>query len=120
MHPKQAWLAAALAIAACGDAAGPAQARSNLTTIQIRVSSAGMDLTTEAGADAFLKRLSRAATNACGGYPDSSPHITDAQQRFRACRAKALAGAVEQSQSAMLQRRFAARLNAATPRLAAK
>jgi UrcA family protein len=80
-----------------------------LTTIQIRVSSKGLDLTTEAGATQFLDRLSRAASAACGGYPDPSPIITDAPRRFRLCREKAVAGAVAQSQSELLKRQLTIR-----------
>jgi len=92
--------AAALAPAAH---AGP-----DVRTVQVRVSSAGLDLTTEAGAGLYLKRLARAATAACGGQPDYSPLVLSSEKRFQACRAKALADGVAQSASPMVQRQYAA------------
>lgn len=113
-------LAAALAIATIGSATSPAQAETNPTTVEVRVNSAGLDLTTEAGADEFLKRLSRAASRACGGRPDVGPLILEARGRFEDCHAKAVSAAVEQANSAVLDRRFVSSPDAAYLKLAAE
>jgi UrcA family protein len=87
---------------------------------ETKVTSASLDLSTEAGADQFLARIERAATQVCGGYPDLSPLASNALQRFRACRAKAVATAVAQSGSPMVQRQFAASEAARHLRVAAR
>jgi UrcA family protein len=87
--------------------------------VQVRVSSAGLDLSTEVGADQFLQRLTDAAASACGGGPKPSTFPHEAMQAFRTCRAKAVAGAVAQSQSALLRQQFAATGGGRVQRLAA-
>jgi len=108
-------LACVLAVAGYGLSAqaGP------IGAVQVRVSTEGLDLTTTAGADAALARLSRAATQACGGTPDGSPLINNAARKFELCRARAVAGAVAQSRSPVLQTRFAASHEGQVLRLAA-
>jgi UrcA family protein len=96
-----------------------AQAGPSIATVQVRVSTEDLDLTTAAGAQAVLARLSRAATAACGGTPDGSPLIRNAVQKFELCRARAVAGAVAQSQSPVLQTQFAATREGQILRLAA-
>ena len=113
------YLAGALALAAGGDSL----AEPRMTTVRVKVSAAGLDLGTEAGADVLLHRLSRAATQACGGSAPS-PVLLEARQRFRVCRANAMAGAVadavEQSRSDVIQRRFAQTRDAKLVRLASR
>jgi UrcA family protein len=82
-------------------------ARPDVRTVQVRVSSAGLDLTTEAGAGVYLKRLARAATAACGGQPDHSPLVFASEKRFQACRTRALADVVARSPP-IVQRHYAA------------
>jgi len=98
-------LPCALAIGALG--AGPALAGPTINTVEIRVSSAGLDLNTRAGADQFLLRLWRAATAACGGLPDTSPLVKEPNRAFRLCRAKALTEALANSHSPWLTRQIA-------------
>jgi UrcA family protein len=105
-------VAAALGASALAPAA---HAEPDVRTMSVRVTSAGLDLTTEAGAGLFLKRLSRAATEACGGQPDSSPLATSAAKRFETCRSEALSTAVVRSASPLVQRLYAA---TQAPRLA--
>jgi UrcA family protein len=101
---------AAVCLLALGASATGAQAGSlSHTTNEVRVSSKGLDLTTEGGAAEYLVRLSRAAASVCGEYPDPSPLAVHASQRFAACRETALAAAVAKSQSELLKRQFAAR-----------
>jgi UrcA family protein len=115
IHPAPL-LACTLAIAALG---GPALAGPSLNTVEVRVSSEGLDLTSQAGAEQFLQRLSQAATQACGGAPDSSPLVKDAARRFRQCRLTAVAVAVGNSRSPKVWRAFTATLQADSRRLAA-
>jgi UrcA family protein len=92
----------------------------SIQTVSVTVSTAGYDLNTAEGADALLKRLSWAATKACGGGPDSSPIVLRARQRYRACQVKALEAAVAQSRSELLKVRFARSQEAQPRRLAAQ
>jgi UrcA family protein len=95
----------------------PAQA-GPIGVAQVRVGTDDLDLTTARGAQAALVRLSRAATAACGGAPDRSPLIRKAGPKFELCRAKAVARAVEQANSPVLSRQFAASHEGQTLRLA--
>jgi len=97
-----------IAALSAGALAPAAQAAPDVRTVSVRVTSAGLDLTTEAGAAVYLKRLARAATEACGGQPDYSPLATSGAKRFEACRGRALSTAVAQSASPLVQRRYAA------------
>ncbi|WP_372781772.1 UrcA family protein [Phenylobacterium sp.] len=100
--------AAAAVMAALSCPASAARADPRSETVSIRVSSEGLDLTTAAGADHFLDRLSKAAILACGA-PDFSPLMKDARRDLRHCRAVALAGAAARSRWPLVPRRFAAR-----------
>jgi UrcA family protein len=108
-------LACTLALAAFGR---PALADPGLSRVEVHVSSEGLDLASQAGADQFLQRLSRAATEACGGAPDGSPLIKRPVRKFRQCRIAALAAAVAGSRSRMVWREFGATLEAESVRLA--
>ena len=110
-------LAFASAIAASSFGAGAANAGPHMETVSIPVSSEGLDLTSPTGADEFIRRLSRAASKACG-TPDFSPLMADAARDLRGCRAHALADAVTQSHWPLVHRQFAARPEARLVRLA--
>ncbi len=84
-------------LAAAAPAGGPNQ-------VEIRVSSDGLDLTTQAGADQFLQRLYRAATIACGTTPDASPLVANPVRKFEFCRANAIADAIDQSRAPLIRR----------------
>jgi len=98
---------ATLGFAAFGPAAH-AQLEPATTTVQVTVSSAGLDLGTPAGAKAYLDRLTRAAGRACGGRADSDPLFQGAAQAFQLCRTEAVAGAIAHSRSPLLRQQFAA------------
>ena len=97
-----------IAVLSAGAVAPAAHADPDVRTVSVRVASEGLDLSTETGASIYLHRLSRAAITACGGQPDYSPLATSGEQRFKACRDKALGAAVAQSASALVQRQYAA------------
>lgn len=63
-------------------------------TTAVTVSYLGLDLSTTEGAAVLLARIQRAATKACGGYPDWPPLRAREMGRFRTCRDKAVADAV--------------------------
>ena len=63
-------------------------------TTDVTVSYLGLDLSKPEGAAVLLSRIQRAATRACGGYPDWPPLQYRQMGRFRACRDKAIADAV--------------------------
>ena len=108
-------LACALALTALGR---PALADPGLNKTEIRVSSEGLDLATQAGADQYLERLARAAAKVCGETRDTSPVVRDAARKFRHCQAMALTETVGRSRSSMVRREFAAKLEAGSLRLA--
>jgi UrcA family protein len=65
---------------------------SNLTVDRVSVFYGDLDLSRQAGADVLYYRIAAAATQACGGRPDSREIAgTD---RFRACRRAAMDSAV--------------------------
>ena len=111
-------LIAALALVcatAPAQAQAQAQAQPQPVTIQVRVSTEGLDMSSDAGARAFLGRLSRAAVKACGGsQPEVSALMVEQARAFQGCRRGALAGAVAQSRSSALQRVFAEQTGQAT------
>jgi UrcA family protein len=59
-----------------------ASAQSALDVEQVKVSTAGLDITTEAGARTLLRRIEHAAAQVCGGEPSSR---MDRVQKFRPC-----------------------------------
>jgi UrcA family protein len=97
-----------MAVLSAGAVAPAAHADPDVRTVSVRVASEGLDLSTETGAAVYLKRLARAATEACGGQPDYSPLARLGEQRFQACRAKALSAVVAQSASPLVKRQYAA------------
>jgi UrcA family protein len=97
-----------VAALSAGALAPAAHAAPDVRTVSVRVTSAGLDLASEAGAAVYLKRLARAANEACGGQPDYSPLATSGAKRFEACRGRALSAAVAQSASPLVQRQYAA------------
>lgn len=115
-------------IAACAVAGAIAQpalsetaARPGMTKVELRVTSQGLDLTTEAGAAQFLKRLSHAAAQVCGGHPDASPvRAQDAARIYRQCQDKALSDVVAQSQWPLVHEQYAAARDVGSARVAAR
>lgn len=113
--------AGALALAVAHPALSQTASPVGRSTVQLRVSSQGLDLTTEAGAAQFLTRLSHAAAEVCGGHPDPSPlRVHDAARTYRQCQDKALSQVVAQSQMPLLQQQYAAVRGAGPERLAAR
>jgi UrcA family protein len=78
--------------------------------VSIRVSTQGLDLTSEAGAEAFLKRLGSAADRACGGQPAPGVAQLSQSKHREACRLRAMGASV-----AKLDHPNVSRLHAASP-----
>jgi len=115
---KTLLLAAAL-IAAAGlagaAAAGPLDARDgepgghSPVKVLVIVSSQGLDLTGEVGAERFLGRLTAAVSAACDDRPTDGPALTMTRSSgFKSCRAQALQTAMTYVRSPLVKRRYAA------------
>jgi UrcA family protein len=79
------------AVAACAVLSGPAQANDHPVTIRLPVSTAGLDLSQQAGAGELYGRIKAAARIVCGsGDRVGLEPVTD----FKSCYEKALADAV--------------------------
>ena len=113
-------MACALTLAASGGGVAAAAPAAGLNQVEIRVSSDGLDLATQAGADQFLQRLYRAATLACGSTPDASPLVANPVQKFEFCRANAIAEAIEQSRAPLIRRQVPGIRQNPTRRMAAR
>ena len=99
----------ACAVVTFGATASPLAAHPALRpeTVNVVVSTKGLDLTTEKGVRRLLKRLARGASTACAEAITDSPLLPQARRDFLRCRAKALADVVARSDLPQLQRQFA-------------
>jgi len=105
---KSTMIAGALALAAFGTpafAAGPDDWRVETTSVQ--VSYGDLNLDSDAGADAFLARVDRAATRACGNRPEWGPLMFDELTAFNACHKAATIQAVALVNSSVVSVRYA-------------
>ena len=76
--------------------------------VQVVVSARGLDLSSDAGADQFLSRLSHAVSRACDDRPKDGPRLMIARSvAFHACRAHALEEARNLVRSPAVKRRIA-------------
>lgn len=103
---------AALAAAALTSAGLPAPAQAadraaTPATVQVIISSHGLDLDTEAGAQAFLQRLAMAAGRACDLRAEGPTITLTRSPAFRACQAKAIDAAMAQVRSPIVKREYA-------------
>lgn len=101
---KTILITAAFAIAGLS---GTAHAFGGAQQQSIRVSYADLNLDSDQGAKAFLKRVGRAAERACGGTPASGPIELRNMKAFNACKAEAMSGAVAQANNTLVSVRFA-------------
>ncbi|MFI4966167.1 MAG: UrcA family protein [Caulobacterales bacterium] len=109
---------AALLAATCLASVASAQPLANLpgvpgghgpVKVLVIVSSHGLDLSTDAGADQFLGRLTDAVNRACNDRPVDGPALTIARTaKFQVCRAQALETALTYVHSPIVRRRYAA------------
>jgi UrcA family protein len=77
--------------------------------VMVIVSSHGLDLTSSAGADRFLDRLTAAVNRACNDRPaDGQPLMVARTAGFDVCRAQALETAMTYVHSPTVRRRYAA------------
>ena len=76
---------------------------------KVRVPYRDLDLTRADGADLLLRRLSLAAARACGGQPVLGVMMAETARAYRACKAKAVADAVELVQAPLVKQRYAER-----------
>jgi UrcA family protein len=76
--------------------------------VLVVVSSHGLNLSSEAGADLFIRRLDGAVNRACNDRPKSGAFALDRSAQFHACRAKALETAMAYVHSPMVRQRYAA------------
>jgi UrcA family protein len=72
----------------------------------VRFSVADLNLDSDAGAQAFLKRAAAAADTACGGRPTSRPLYFDAYRQYRKCHKAAMKDAVAQTNSDLVLAHF--------------
>lgn len=75
--------------------------------VLVIVSSHGLNLASEAGADQFLQRLDTAINRACDDRPTSGVFALDRSDQFHACRAKALETAMAYVHSPFVKQRYA-------------
>jgi len=70
----------------------PAVGDSDVVTTRITVNYRDLDLETESGAQALIRRVSKAAVHACGGRPSGAPIelYSVAKARFEICRSNAV------------------------------
>ena len=102
-------LAFALAVSAtAGFAHAEGDPNGGRNTVTLKVSARGLDLKSEAGADAMLGRLARAASAACGGLPGQGPLLLAQTAAYRSCALSSVEAAVKSSRSPLLSRRYAA------------
>lgn len=73
-----------------------------------RVSYADLNLSSDAGAQVMLSRLSRAADRVCGGRPDMGVGYHQKRRAWNKCRAGSLKEAVVQLGSAQVTQLYAA------------
>jgi UrcA family protein len=77
--------------------------------VMVIVSSHGLDLTSDAGADQFLGRLTAAVNRACDDRPSDGPALTLTRSAgFRACASQALGTAMSYVRSPVVKQRYAA------------
>lgn len=76
--------------------------------VLVIVSSHGLDLTNDAGADQFLGRLSAAVNRACDDRPAGPPLMPGRTPGFDTCRSQALETAMTYVHSPIVKRRYAA------------
>jgi UrcA family protein len=77
--------------------------------VLVIVSSQGLNLSTEVGADQFIRRLDTAINRACNDRPESGIFALGRSAQFHACRAKALETAMAYVHSPIVRQRYAAR-----------
>jgi UrcA family protein len=75
--------------------------------IKVKVPVGDLDLNSQAGADALIRRASHAAAKACGSPDVSGALVYEQLRAYRACKSRALAGAVAQSDAPVVQARYA-------------
>ena len=76
--------------------------------VLVIVSSRGLDLSSDAGADHFFGRLSAAVNAACDDRSNGPPLTTARRAGFQTCRAQALQEAMTYVRSPIVKRRYAA------------
>lgn len=78
-------------------------------TVQVLVRQSDLDLRSEAGGAAMLRRIQGAARRACGGTPDAGSALTaDSPRAWNACRAQAVRVTVARLNSPVVSRLYAA------------
>jgi UrcA family protein len=112
-------LAFASLLAACGLAAATGAAANPLAAyagapgghgpvkVLVIVSSHGLDLSSERGADLFLRRLDAAVDQACNDRPSGPLLLLSRTSQYYACHDKALHDAMAYVHSPLVRQRFA-------------
>jgi UrcA family protein len=85
--------------------------------VLVIVNSHGLDLSSEAGADVFIRRLDAAVNRACDDRPKSGVFTLGRSAQFHACRAKALETAIASVHSPIVKQRYAETLSSDKVRL---
>lgn len=112
-------LIAAAGIASAAVAGPPASLAGNGSAkVSVIVSSHGLDLTTDAGADQFLERLTSAVDRACDDRANGPTLTLGHTAGFYECRSQALETAMAYVRSPVVKRRYAAMQASDSVRLA--
>jgi UrcA family protein len=93
---------AVIALALLGGVAGVASASETSERYEhatARVTFADLNLDSDAGAKAFLKRANKAAQHVCGGSPKWQPLMLELMRAYKKCHAAAMKVAVTQVDS---------------------
>jgi UrcA family protein len=109
MSPLKSLIAAAVFALAAMPSLAQAATPDGYETMSVRVMTEDLNLYTEAGAKAFLKRVDRAVDRACGGRPAYGPGMEGPRRHYRECRAEATQSAVMQADSLIVNTVFAER-----------
>ncbi|WP_309605789.1 UrcA family protein [Phenylobacterium sp.] len=103
--------ATCVAAAAAADPLEPdagAPGRHGPVKVLVIVSAQGLNLSSEAGANLFLRRLDSAVSRACNDRPESGAYALGRTEAFQACRAKALETAMTYVHAPNARQRYAA------------
>jgi UrcA family protein len=109
-----ALIASAAAVSAWCEPLGPRP----VEVIQVKVPVGDLDLNTRSGADALIRRVSAAASRACGQPAFGSVTTVGNQRLHHACQAKAVARTVAQVDAPFVQERYAQMTGAVKVRVA--
>lgn len=107
MNRSQCALIGALTLALAGAASAQDDPNYGPQHIEVRVDTSDLDLATEAGSEALVRRLTSAARDACGGRPDWGVHMLAQRQAYGVCVSGAVDTALAQVEARLSNRQLA-------------